>query len=399
MNVALFASAFHPHFGGVEELVRQLAHELQRRGHGVIVLTNRWPRDLPAFEEFEGLPVYRLPFRTAEKSLKSQLTYRFTHERICTQTLRILDRHAIDVIHVQCVGGNAHYALRAANTLALPLVVSLQGELSMDATRLFERSAFARETMRSALNEADFITACSRQTLAEAESFLGTAFAAPSQVVRNGIRVADFAGVSPFQHPRRYLLGIGRHVPQKGFDVLLRAMALLRRGGRKDVDLVLAGDGPEKPALELLANELGVRDRVVFFGRCDRPTTASLFAGCELFVLPSRHEPFGIVNLEAMACGKPVVASRTGGVPEIVRHGETGWLVPPGDPAALAMGIAAVLDDEGLRRLISDHGRKLAEEHDWRNLGEAYETIYHAVLDKHTPPAMPIPTSVEGQPA
>ena len=113
MNIAIFASAFHPHFGGVEELVRQLAHELQRRGHHVIILTNRWPRSLAAYEEFEELPVYRLPFRMAEQSLKSKLTYRFTHERICAEMLEILDDHAIEVLHVQCVSSNAYYALKA----------------------------------------------------------------------------------------------------------------------------------------------------------------------------------------------------------------------------------------------------------------------------------------------
>jgi len=395
MNIALFASAFHPSLGGVEELCRQLAHEFQRREWRVCVLTNRWPRSLPAVETFEGIPVFRVPMRAPGSGLKSEVTFRLTARCVERQVAQILRQQQSGIIHVQCVGSNAYYARRAAKTLGLPLVVSLQGELSMDATGLFERSAFARETMRAALREADMITACSGQTLAEAEEFFGRPFGAGARVVRNGIRVLDFANVSPFRHARRYVLAIGRHVPQKGFDVLLHAMALLWRDGQETLDLILAGDGPERAALERLAGELGVRDRVVFIGRADRATTAALFAGCEMFVLPSRHEPFGIVNLEAMACGKPVVATRTGGVPEIVKHGVTGWLVPPENPAALAAGLAHLLRNGDLRRTMATHGRELAEEHDWTHLGDVYGAIYRVVLEKHAGAATPDPIKTD----
>lgn len=398
MNIAIFASAFQPSLGGVEELCRQLAHEYLRRGWNVCVLTNRWPRSLPAVESVEGIPVFRVPMRAPGAGIKSELTFRLTARFVEREVARFLLKRQVEVIHVQCVGCNAHYARRAARTLGLPLVVSLQGELSMDATRLFERSAFARQTMFGALSDADFITACSEQTLAEAEQFLGKEFAVGAQVVRNGIRTADFANVSAYRHARRYAFAIGRHVPQKGFDVLLQAMALLWRDGKCDVDLILAGDGPENSALKEQARNLGVSDRVVFAGRSDRATTAALFAGCELFVLPSRHEPFGIVNLEAMASGKPVVATRTGGVPEIVVHGVTGWLVPPEDPCSLAAGIAHVLGDEALRRTLAQQGKELATEHDWTKLADAYEAIYCRVL-QGAAAATPKLTKVEVQPA
>jgi glycosyltransferase involved in cell wall biosynthesis len=394
-SVALFASAFHPSLGGVEELCRQLAHEYRGRGWRVCVVTNRWPRGLPDFEMFEGIPVFRVAMRTPGAGIKSEVTYRLTSRFVQRQVAKILREQQTSVIHVQCAGCNAHYARRAAKALGLPMVVSLQGELSMDATRLFERSAFARQTLRAALSEADSITACSQQTLAEAETFQGTRFASEAQVIHNGIRISDFANASPFQHARRYVLAMGRHVPQKGFDVLLRAMALLWHDGLQDLDLILAGDGPERASLENLAGALGVSDRVVFAGRADRVMTAALFAGCELFVLPSRHEPFGIVNLEAMACGKAVVATRTGGVPEIVRHGDTGWLVSPEDPAALAQGIAHVLRERDLRLTLAINGRKLAQRHDWAKIGDAYETVYRTVLEKRTRTDNPAPMTVD----
>ena len=151
MNIAIFASAFYPSLGGVEELCRQLAMELMRQGHGVIVLTNRWPRDLPATETLDGIPIYRLPFRLPEGSAKAAINYHLTHSRIERDMLAILRAHKIDVLNIHCVSSNAHYAMIAQEKLNLPLVVTLHGELTMDANQVFQKSRQAQETLRSAL--------------------------------------------------------------------------------------------------------------------------------------------------------------------------------------------------------------------------------------------------------
>lgn len=379
MNIAIFASAFHPSIGGVEELCRQLAHEYQARGWKAWIVTNRWPRHLPAQELFEDIPVYRIPLRTPDAGWKSEFTYLLTAKAIQRQVTALIQQHRPDVLHVQCAGCNAHYAALAARVLDVPLVVTLQGELSMDATRLFERSEFARQSLRNALRSADRVTACSDHTLREAEQFFGESLARKSSVIGNGVRLADYSDVIPWQHSRPYILGIGRHVRQKGFDVLLRASALLWRTRRWGEDLILAGDGPEHAALESLAKDLGISSRVHFTGRVDRKQTAALFAGCKLLVVPSRHEPFGIVNLEAMACGKAVVATRVGGVPEVVRHGETGWLVPPEEPAALAAAIAQLLENRSQCEQFSLRAREVAKSYDWSRLADRYEEIYRSV--------------------
>ncbi|MGD0541748.1 MAG: glycosyltransferase family 4 protein, partial [Tepidisphaeraceae bacterium] len=132
MNIAIFASAFYPSFGGVEEFCRQVAHEFVRKGHRVIVLTNRWPRDLPEHEVYEGLDVYRLPFRSPDAGMKSRITYRLTRRRIRARLVDLL-RNGIDLLQVHCVSASAHYACWAKRMLGLPLVVTLHGELSMDA--------------------------------------------------------------------------------------------------------------------------------------------------------------------------------------------------------------------------------------------------------------------------
>src|SRR5205823_4786029 len=105
--------------------------------------------------------------------VKSNVTYALSGGWIRRQVARILRRHAIDVLHVECVSSNANYALWAREALMLPLVVTLQGELTMDATQLFQRSAFARATLRRAMRDAELVTGCSGKTLRDAEEFCG----------------------------------------------------------------------------------------------------------------------------------------------------------------------------------------------------------------------------------
>ena len=192
MNIALFASAFHPSLGGVEELCRQLAMELMRQGHHVIILTNRWPRDLPATDTIDGISVYRLPFRLPEGSAKAAINYHLTHRSIEREMLSILRKHQINMLHVQCVSSNAHYAMIAQKKLNLPLVVTLQGELTMDANQIFQKSPQAQEILRRALDQAQVITACSAKTLRDGEEFYGKPFGDRGRVIFNGVNLADF---------------------------------------------------------------------------------------------------------------------------------------------------------------------------------------------------------------
>ena len=379
MKIALFPSAFHPHFGGVEELVRQFARELKGLGHIPEIFTNRWPKSLLTHESFEGLRIRRWAFRVPEHSWRQMLGYLAlgpaTLRRICT----LLQRDNVQILHVQCVSSNAHYAVRVRRRLRIPLVVTLQGELTMDAGAIFQHSRFARTLMREVLSEADHITACSEQTLNEAEEFYGQSFGARATVIYNGIRLSEFQTTGAISTDRPYILAIGRHVPQKGFDVLLQALAELRCGVDAVPDLVLAGDGPENGRLRALALELGIADSVRFVGRVDRTRAAQLFSACQFFVLPSRHEPMGIVNLEAMASGKAVIASKVGGVPELVEDGITGLLVPGGDAQALTCALGRLVGDRALRDRLGEEGRVRSAAFDWAHIAKQYVAIYEAL--------------------
>jgi glycogen(starch) synthase len=377
MNIALFASAFHPHIGGVEELTRQLAIEYRRRGIGVVVLTNRWPRSLAPYEVVDGVDVVRLPFRYRSGSLKSLISYKFSHRTVRKELLGLLRERQIDVLHVQCINASTAYAVYAKRTLGLPLVVSSQGERTMDASGLFQNSHHSIAIFHEAVLAADVLTACSRNTMADIQMHVGVPPNHRCQVIYNGIRLSDLCGPqTPALHSRPFVLAIGRLVRQKGFDVLLHAWA---QAQVRSCDLVLAGEGPERSSLEQLAKELNLTN-VRFFGRADRPSVISLFQTCSFFVLPSRQEPLGIVNLEAMAAGKAVIASRTGGVVELVEDGVNGILVTPEDPGSLAKAITALIADPLLCAKLGYCGRSRATAFDWSRIAEQYVSIYLSLI-------------------
>ena len=380
MNIAIFASAFYPHFGGVEEACRHLALEYQRRGHGAHIITTRHPQDLPAQETVEGVDVWRFPFEMPRARPAGMVRFVRQFPFDLSALTRLLRTLQTDIIHVQCVGPNGFYALWAARATGLPLVVTTQGERTMDAGRLYQKSVAANWTLRRLLRRADCVTACSRQTLDDAKEFAGFPLDAKSRPVYNGIALEEFDGAPPYAHPRPFILGIGRVVPQKGFDLLIDAYARLQQRLPDAPDLVIAGDGPERPRLQAQADALGLNSRIHLIGRADRPLAVSLFRGCTAFVLPSRQEPQGIVSLEAMACAKPVVAARVGGVPEIVLDGETGLLFPGGDAGALADSLQSLLSDPERAEALGRKGRARAEDHfTWGRIADQYFEIYRQV--------------------
>jgi glycosyltransferase involved in cell wall biosynthesis len=152
------------------------------------------------------------------------------------------------------------------------------------------------------------------------------------------------------------VLSVGRLARQKGIDLLVRAVARLREEV-PGLRLAVAGDGPEGPRLERLACELGVERRVRWLGA--RPEIAGLLSAADLVAVPSRSEGLPYVVLEALALGRPVVAAAVGGIPELVRDGEEGWLVPPGDVEALAAALASALSapEEMARRAAAGRER------------------------------------------
>ena len=164
----------------------------------------------------------------------------------------------------------------------------------------------------------------------------------PVSVIPNPVAPCA-GGTARTPRARNYLLGAGRLTRQKGFDLLIRALALLARAAA-DLDLVIAGEGPEETALRRLAHELGVAERVTFTGRVAE--LGALMSECFAFVLPSRYEGFPNVLLEALACGAATIAADCPSGPrEILADGRYGLLVPREDPGALAQAVLTLRAD------------------------------------------------------
>jgi glycosyltransferase involved in cell wall biosynthesis len=374
---AVFASSFHPHAGGVEELVRQLCHRQTLAGARPVIHTMRWPRALPARERWEGLDIRRHSYRIPEGPARKVMTASLGNPVVLADVVRQLRADRADVVHVQCVNLGAWFAFHAARVLRLPFVMTLQGELTMDAADVYGRSHRMRQMLRMLLRRADAVTACSHATLTEAESWAGIQLGARGRVVYNGVDTREFATTGePRSAGKPFVLAIGRHVIQKGFDVLIDAFGKLVADAAFDWDLVIAGDGPLRDALAAQATHAGLETRVRLVGRTDRPATVALFRDAAAFVLPSRLEPFGIVNLEAMAAGTPVVASRVGGVPEFVEDGVSGLLVEPGDAGALADAIRRLWASRALRADLAKRGAQQSQRFDWVGIEQQYREVY-----------------------
>ncbi|MGH9105824.1 MAG: glycosyltransferase family 4 protein [Acidimicrobiales bacterium] len=383
--MAILPSAFWPAVGGVEELTRRLGTALADLGDQVQVWAPLGPgRSLPRRETFSGLPVTRIPMPLPPAKVPEAplaVPGMFTG---LGQLARAIAEFRPDLLHVQCFGPNGAYATVASLLTRTPLVVSLQGETVMDDHDVYERSAVLRLALRLGLRRASAVTACSAFTLEDARRF--GLKPGQGQLVFNGVTLDEpdlqaTAETGPAQAPPaalgRYVLALGRVVEKKGFDLLLRAFAQLEAPA--EVSLVLGGDGPALRALRDLATTLGVAPRVHFAGKLDRMAVARLMRGAEVFVMPSRVEPFGIVVLEAWREGTAVVATTHGGPPEFIEDGVDGVLADPFDPGALARAIGSLLDDGERRARIARNGQAKVRGFAWQAIASQYREIYSAI--------------------
>ena len=186
------------------------------------------------------------------------------------------------------------------------------------------------------------------------------------------------------------ILSVGRLVQRKGVDLIIRALPLLADAGFNDVELLIVGgsgdalnleEDPEAQRLKSLAKELGVEDRMTMRGQVPRDSMPAIFRSADAVVCAPWYEPFGIVPLEAMASGVPVVAAAVGGLRETVVDQKTGLHVPPKDPEALAGALARLLGDPELRADMGRAGaRRARSRYSWERVAADNEKAYRSVL-------------------
>ncbi len=371
-DVVLVTSSFLPRVGGVEEHVLNVARRLRDRGTSVVVWTVDQGDDVP--REVDGIRVRALPCPMPARNLRSIVGFAVRAPVAAVRWAAAVLRDRPRVLHVHCFGPNGPWATATARVARRALVLTSHGETFMDADDVFERSALLRRALRSALGRADIVTACSEYAARDLDRF----GARPGVVVvHNGIDAGEPAGAAPPGLPERYLVGVGRLVWNKGFDLLVRAFAAADLP--TDVHLVLGGSGPTAGWLGRLVAELGVEERVHLVGRLDRGQVVTVLRGAEALVVPSRVEAFGIVVLEGWRAGVPVVVTARGGPPEFVTDGETGVLVDPEDLPALSAALERVTGDRDKARRMGAAGRARVGDFTWERVADHYGALYEQV--------------------
>ncbi len=278
---------------------------------------------------------------------------------------------------------HAHFA-NAPASLALPAayLAGISFSFTVHAYDLF----IDRLLLPAKLEAAAFVASISRFNLRFLQQqFPAAAARARLELVRNGIDPERFRPAPHATGTPPLVLAVGRLVETKGFHVLVAACARLRQAGRACRCLIV-GEGPEAQPLQKLVVDLGLDDRVELPGRLQPEALLPLFRSADLLAMPAcvRHgDQDGIptVLIEALAMEIPVVATRVSGIPELVRDGDTGLLVDPDDPAALAAALARLLADPGLGRRLAAAGRKLvaAEFNSQRSAARLLELFTEAI--------------------
>jgi glycogen synthase len=391
-RVALLPSAYPPAVGGVEELTRHLALALTDAGDDVEVWTSHGDDARPETVEVrDNLIVRRFPMPLPATKWSSLRRTATVGPRTLFSMRNAADAFRPDVLHVVCFGPNGAYATALARLTGLPLVITLQGETVMDDTDIFETSRVLRSSLRRSLRAAACITGCSAFTLDDAERRFGLE---PERglVIANGVDLGGpqrGSGGAPIDQPddpprferpdRPYILALGRVVEKKGFDLLLSAYAATGRAHHA-FDLAIGGTGAALEGLRAMAQSLGVADRVHFLGRLTRDQVAEAMTGAELFVMPSRLEPFGIVILEGWRAGVPVMATTRGGPPEFVHDDQDAILVDPFDTAAFADALDQVMADDDRRRSLAAAGQARVAEFAWPVIADRYRAVYASAV-------------------
>ncbi len=286
--------------------------------------------------------------------------------RVATAHARALRAFRPHVLHVNLpVPWSGWHGIVAGLGCADTAVVAVE-QLPIKTASEVERGLKRRLSARLAAH-----VAVSEHSAREVEAYAGL----PSgsvQVVHNG--VPDLGPVEPTHHDGIVLVAVGRLNAQKGFDILLQALRRLA-----GVRLVIAGGGEEHDALKRQAARLGVSDRLQITGWTDH--VRDVLSQGDIFVLPSRSEGFPLAIIEAMLAGLPVVASRVGGVPESVRDGETGILVPKDDPERLASALQRLIDDPDLRVSMGRRGRLVATQFTDERMAGAYLDLWQQLVE------------------
>lgn len=370
MKIGIVSQSYYPRYGGVTEHVHHTALELRRRGHDVTIITSHFRSGETNHQDGVERIGYNvlIPFNGAFVDLAVGI-------RLKSQLRALFRAHDFDLVHTHAplVPTLPLLAIQAATCAQVGTFHTTGGR-----SRLLE---IARRGLAPVVEKLDARIAVS----VTARDFAAQYFPGCYAVVPNGVDVQRFhPGVAPFEEwvdPARVnLLFVGRLDPRKGVHHLIAAMPEVVERTRGRARLLIVGDSYVRSKLE--ASVPGAaRGHVHFLGHVPSPDLPRWYATGDLFVSPaSGNESFGIVLIEAMASGCPVVASDIPGYRSVVIPGENGVVVPPGDVPALAQALTALAEDPARRAVLAERGRARALEFAWERVTDRIEAIYRDVL-------------------
>jgi glycosyltransferase involved in cell wall biosynthesis len=365
MKLLFWCDAFWPAVGGIPVIASSLARSLAERGHTLHVVADESPGLTVEWDPGVQVSVSRSPFL---ETLTSGSAARFASLTRSFAELKASLRP--DLVLVYALTASVVFHLRTQRSWPSPSLLTLHGALPL-------RPCGSQTVVGRALRDADWVMAGSRSCLQEAIDrypFVGE----KSSVVRNAVEAHPQAVSRPSLGPLR-LLYVGRLSAEKGVDVAISALRIVVRR-EPTATLQIAGTGPLRQDLEALAEQGGLADNVRFLGAVAPEAVRSLMAAASVVVVPSRNEGFSLVALEAAQAGRPVVATRVGGIPEVVTDGETGLLVRPEAPEALAAAILRLVDAPERAEAMGARARRRAEdEFRWSDYVEAYDARIRAL--------------------
>ena len=379
--------------------VHDINRHLVRRGHSVTVVTPGDP-SLPRDDSFDGVKIVRFPLElpadlTYGRVAQSRVSWlgKFARVAVMAHYLEAQHRaimaeareHGADVIHAHWAIPTGPAAVLAARKLHVPSIITMHGGdvyVNPEQGYDFPTRWYVRPALRWTLRHAGALTAITEDCRQHA-----LRAGAPAEKIRLVFNGTDLRRFSPEENGDRRGPHYGPHMvfacrqlfPRKGIRFLLEAAAQLKPQ-YPDLQIVLAGDGFERPELMRLAADLGIGSDVTFLGWVPNTDLPPYYRAAAVSVIPSLEEGFGIPAAEAMGCEVAVVASDAGGLPEVVENGVTGLVVPRGDSDALARAIGSLLADPARRRQMGQAGRARALRlFDWDQTAAQFERLYREV--------------------
>lgn len=367
----------YPTYGGSGALATELGLELARRGHEVHFITYASPFRLRGYAE-------RVYFHEVETTMgRYPLFEHYPYTlALASKQHEVALREKLDLLHV-------HYAIPHATTAWMARAM-LQGEgqklkvittlHGTDITLVGQEASFYAITKFS-IEQSDMVTAVSAYLRDETYRAFGCV-SCDVKVIPNFVNLQEYhpdpvrhwEGLAPAGHRR--IMHVSNFREVKRVKDVIRVFARIRRA--MPATLAMVGDGPDRPEAETEAKELGVAEDVKFTGRLD--SVATLLQGCELFLLPSTTESFGLAALEAMACGAVVVATRVGGLPEVINDGVNGILEPVGSVEAMGRRSVDLLREPRNLAVMRDAAIARAQEFSADRIVPMYEALYAEVV-------------------